>query len=332
MSGVDDSIFRLRAYLLALTPQARRRLRDGLERGLVRGQAFAAEATLAELRRLADDAEGAAAQVFFGPLAPFLIDDDAARHHPGRVARASLPALWAFVRHDLVPDETAAFIATVTEALEANASSQAERLTRDFQDRVAAVMRAVFADDDELARRRLLLRIGTPRAAEEAAALRWSLRGRDMLAALAARLPVTIDDLPHERVAAVRTMIEDAARPREVFVHALLTVMRRLAAPWQIVRLAAQAAGSNAAARIAATPYGIAIDILLVDIERQIGILSAALADGEGAAAVALMRGIDTTVRGLRAEIAIPVGSTLARRLGSLSGEAAALARAAIAA
>ena len=332
MSGVDDSLLRLRAYLLALTPQARRRLRDGLERGLVRSEAFAAEAALAELRRLADDCEGAAAQVFFRPLAPFLVEDDPARRHPGQVVRASLPALWAFVRHDLVPHETIAFIGAVTEALEANATAHAERLTRDFQDRVAAALRAVFADEDELARRRLLLCIGTPRAAEEAAALRWSLRGRDLLAALSAHLPARIDDLAHDSVGRYRAMIEDAARPREVFVYALLMLMRRLGAPWQIVRLATQTAGSTAAARIAATPYGIAVDIILADIERQIAALSAALADGAGAAAVTLMRAIDAAVCGLRAEIAIPVDSTLARRLGSLSAEAAALARAAIAA
>ena len=331
MSGVEDNALRLRAYLLALTPQARRDLRHGLERGSVAGDPSRAQVALEELRRLADDADGAAARLFFRPLAPFLIDDAADRPHPGRVARSSLPALWAFVRHDLVPDEAAAFTQAATEALEAGAVSHADRLANGFQDRVVAALRAAMANaDDELGRRRLAMCIGTPQAIDEAAALRWTLRGRDGLAALAARLPAAIDHLPHNQVAAGMALIENAARPRDVFLYALLTVMGRLAAPWQVVRFAAHAASSNSAARIAETPYGIVVDILLADIERQIAALGAALAEADGAAAVALIRSIDATIRGLRAEIVIPVGSTLGRRLSALDDEAATLARAAL--
>jgi hypothetical protein len=171
--------------------------------------------------------------------------------------------------------------------------------------------------------------IGTPHAADEVAALRWTLRGRDGLAALGARLPAAIDDLPRSQIAAGMALIENAARPRDVFLYALLTVMARLGAPWQAVRFAAHAASSNSAARIAATPYGLVVDILLADIERQIAALGAAL-EADGAAAVALIRSIDATIRGLRAEIVIPVGSTLGRQLSALDAEAAALARAAL--
>lgn len=329
MVGVDDNALRLRAYLVALTPQARLDLRQALGRAAAAGEASRTHMALAELRRLADDVSGAA-HLFFRPLAPFLIDD-AARGHPGRVARSSLPALWAFVRHDLVPDEAAAFTQAATEALAAGAVSHADRLANDFQDRAVAALRAAMADaEDELGRHRLALCIGTPQAAADVAALRWTLRGRDALAALAARLPAAIDHLPHSQLAAGMALIENAARPRDVFVYAVLTLMARLTVPWQIVRLAAHAASSNSAARIAETPYGIVIDILLADIERQIATLGAALAAGDGAAAVALMRSIDGTIRGLRAEIVVPIGSTLGRRLSALDAEAAAVARAAL--
>lgn len=162
--------------------------------------------------------------------------------------------------------------------------------------------------------------------------MRWALRGRDTLAALAARLPATIHHLPQNQIAACVALIENAARPRDVFLCALITVMHRLAAPWQIVRLAVHAAGSDIAARIAATPYGVAVDVLLADVEWQIAALTAALADCHGAAAVALIRSIDATIQGLRGEIVIPVASTLGRRLDALGAEAAAVARSAIAA
>jgi hypothetical protein len=330
MLGVDDNALRLRAYLLTLTPQARLGLRHGLEPATTGREASREQAALAELRRLADDADGAAVRLFFRPLAPFLIDD-ATRQHSGWVARSSLPALWAFVCHDLVHEEAAAFTQAATEALEAGAVLHADRLTNHFQDRVVAALRAAMATaEDDLGRRRLAMCIGTPRAAGELAALRWTLRGRDALAGLSARLPATIDDLLPQSIPVLTMLIESAARPRELFVYALLMVFGRLAAPWQIVRLAAHAASSTSAARIAETPYGIVIDILLADIEHRIGALGAALADGDGAGAVALMRSIDAAIRGLRAEIIVPVGSTLGRRLSALDAEAAALARAAL--
>ena len=329
MFGVDDNALRLRAYLLALTPQARLGLQQGLERAATAGDPSRTLLAADELRRLASDADGAAVTLFFRPLAPFLIDD-AIRRHPGRVARSSLPALWAFVRHDLVPEDAAAFTQAANEALAAGAVSLADRLTNGFQDRVVAALRAVMTGaDDELSRRRLAMCIGTPHAADEVAALRWTLRGRDGLAALGARLPTAIDDLPRSQIAAGMALIENAARPRDVFLYALLTVIARLGAPWQAVRFAAHAASSNSAARIAATPYGLVVDILLADIERQIAALGAAL-EADGAAAVALIRSIDATIRGLRAEIVIPVGSTLGRQLSALDAEAAALARAAL--
>lgn len=330
MLSANDNALRLRAYLLTLTPQARAGLRHGLERAATESDASRTQAVLAELRRLADDADGAAARLFFRPLAPFLIDD-AARRHPGWVARSSLPALWAFVCHDLVAEEAAAFTQAATEALEAGAVLHADRLANHFQDRVVAALRAAMANaEDDLGRRRLAMCIGTPRAADELAALRWTLRGRDALAALSARLPATIDDLPPQSIPVLTMLIEAAARPRDLFVHALLMVFGRLAAPWQIVRLAAHAAASTSAARIAETPYGIVIDILLAEIEHRIGTLGEALTQSDAAAAVTLIRSIDATIRGLRAEIVVPVGSTLGRRLSALDAEAAALARAAL--
>ena len=328
--SVSEHALRLRAYLVALTPQARRRLRDDLGRGVVRGAHFEAEAARAELRRL--DCEGAAATLFFQALEPFLLDDGMAHRSPGCIARASLPALWAWLSHDLVPDEAADFTLAATDALAAGAKGHAATLTHEFQDRVAAALRAAFGDDNSAARRDLFARIGTPHAEQEAAALRWILRGRDALAGLEHGLPATIADLPARHAPACIAVIEETARPREVLPFALHLFMRRLAQPWQILRLAAHRSGAASAARIEASPYGVVIDMLLAEVERQIAALSAALADGAGTTAVALIRSIDAILRGLSGEIAIPVGSTLGRRIQALSAEAAAVARSAIAA
>ena len=51
----------------------------------------------------------------------------------------------------------------------------------------------------------------------------------------------------------------------------VLLVMSRLAAPWQLIRLGVKAAGSDTAARVAETPYGVAVTIVLAELERQVG-------------------------------------------------------------
>ena len=53
-----------------------------------------------------------------------------------------------------------------------------------------------------------------------------------------------------------------------------LLVMSRLGAPWQLIRLAIQAAGSDVAARVAETPFAVAVEIVLTDIERMIATLA----------------------------------------------------------
>lgn len=324
MSGAINAV-RLRQYLLALSPPARALLREQFERAT----SSEAAVILEELRRLDPADLSAAARLFFQPLESFLVDDVV--EPPFRLARSSLPRLWHWVAHDLLPDEAAEFSDAAGDALAAGDVARADRLARDFQDSVAAAIRAAFAgSDDQLLPRRLLAQLGTPRAADEIATLRWALRGRDALAGLSARLPATIDDLPPQSIPVLTILIENAARPRDVFVYALLTLMRRMAAPWQIVRLAVHAAGSNGAARVAVTPYGVVLDILLADLDCQIARLGAALADSDAEAAIPLIRAIDAGVQGLRGELTIPVGSTLARRLAAVSAEAEAVTRGAL--
>jgi hypothetical protein len=325
MSGASNAV-RLRQYLLALSPQARMELRQQL----ARAASSEAAVILDELCRLEPFDLDAPARLFFQPLEPFIVDDVMER--PFRLPRSSLPQLWRWVARDLLRDEASEFSDATGDALAAGDVARAEGLARDFQDRVAAVIRASFAEsDDQLLPRRLLAQLGTPRAADEIATLRWALRGRDALSALSARLPATIDDLPPQSIPVLTMLIENAARPRDVFVYALLVLMRRMAAPWQIVRLAMHAAGSNSAARVADTPYGVVLDILLGDLDCQIAQLGAALAASDGATVIFAIRAIDAAVQGLRGELAIPVGSTLARRLSALTTDAAAVTRAALA-
>ena len=102
---------------------------------------------------------------------------------------------------------------------------------------------------------------------------------------------------------------------------ALLTVMNRLSAPWQLIRLGVKAAGSDTAARVAETPYGMAVTIVLSELERQVGELRDDLRSGRGVAVGALLKTIHDSARGLRTELNMPMDSSWGRALSGLRSQ-----------
>ena len=340
MAGAETTVERLRQFLRELSPGARSLLIGELERSVLRGEDVAgADLILQELRRiLREQRDGAlriedSAQLLFKPLEPFLVDDRGDHKHPGRVARSSLEALWNWIQRDLLPNDANDLAAGVSEAMLAGDQARTERLARIFQDRVAVAIEATFsaAEDDEKIRRRTLQQIGTPRAGEELAALKCALKGRDVLASLSARLPLHVGNLANDQLEECKTLIENAAaRDGELFLYALLTVMNRMTAPWQLIRLGVKAAGSDTAARVAETHYGVAVNIVLAELERMAADLRDDLRSGQGIAVGALLKTIHDSARGLRTELALPVDSTWGRALAAQRTQISDLLRAEI--
>jgi len=340
MAGAETTVERLRQFLRELSPGARSLLIGELERAVLRGEEVTgADLVLQELRRIMrEQREGAlriedTARLLFKPLEPFLVDDRGDHKHPGRVARSSLEALWNWILRDLLPNDANDLAADVSEAMLAGDQSRTERLARIFQDRVAAAIEAKCSagGDDEKIRRRILQQIGTPRAGEELIALKCALKGRDVRASLSARLPLQIGNLANDQLDECKTLIESAAaRDGELFLYALLTVMNRMTAPWQLIRLGVKAAGSDTAARVAETHYGVAVNIVLAELERMVAELRADLRSGQGIAVGALLKTIHDSARGLRTELALPVDSTWGRTLAAQRTQISDLLRAEI--
>ncbi len=325
MAGVE-TIERLRNYLRELSPQARALLIGEFERSLLRGdEASGTDLVLQELRRIVRDQRegvprvGHCARLFFKPIEPFIVDDRADHAHPGRIARRSLEMLWTWVRRDVLPKDAKALADGVSEALLAGDESSAEQLARAFQDKAAAAITVTLAEsaNDDKVRRRVLAQIGTPRAAEDAATLKCVLAGRDALETLAAHLPLRISNLANSEIDEYKALIEKTSRDGELFIYALLTVMVRLAAPWQAIRFGVKAAGSDTAARVAETHYGVTVTIVLAELERMVGELRDDLRSGAGVAVGALLKSIHDAARGLRTELDLPVDSTWGRALAA---------------
>ncbi len=330
MAGAETTVERLRQFLRELTPQARTLLINEFERAVLRGDDLAgAELVLNELRAIVrEQREGlprisSAARLFFKPVEPFLVDDRGDHHHPGRLARSSLELLWTWIDRDLLPGEAEAYANDVNGALIAGNDQKAEQLTRAFQDRVGrAIEQALFEADDDKLRRRLRAQIATPKPEEDANTLKCVLKGRDILASLAASLPLRIGNLGGEQLTECKALIDSAAsRLDGIFVYALLTVMTRMAEPWQIIRFGIKAAGNDTAARVAETQYGVTVNIVLAELDRLVGELRNDLRSGQGVAVAASLKTIHDTARGLRTELDLPVDSTWGRALATLRAQ-----------
>lgn len=336
MAGVE-TIERLRHYLRELPPQARALLIAEFERSLLRGDEGAGtDLVLQELRRVVREQRegspriGSCARLFFKPLEPFMVDDRADHNHPGRIARRSLENLWTWVSRDLLAEEAKALTEQVDGALLAGDEPKAEHLIRAFQDRAAASIAASLeagAGDSRL-HRRTMAQIGTPRAFDDVTTLRHALAGRDALAKLSAHLPLRIANLGDDELDEYMALIEKtAARDRGLFLCALLTVMSRLAEPWQVIRFGVRAAGCDIAARVAETQYSVAVTIVLAELERLVNELRNDLRGGNGVAVGALLKAIHDCARGLRTELDLPVDSTWGRTLSAERAQIAELLR-----
>lgn len=331
---------RLRQYLRDLKPEARALLIAELERGLLRGdETPGAELVLQELRRSAREPSrpsprtGSLARLFFQPLEPFLVDDTASHHHPGRIARVALDPIWQWICRDLLPGEAKAVTDEVARAFSTDDNAKAEALGRAFQDRTIQRMQDALAtaQDDEKIRRKLAAQIGTPRALDDVGAILNVLKARDTLAGLGARLPGHIKNLSDAQLDDVKALLDlpQVSEP-SLFLFSLVLVMSRLAAPWQLVRLATKAAGSDTATRVSETPYAIAVVVVLAEIERMVGELKTELRSGRGVATGALLKGIHDAARGMRTEINLSGDSSWGKQLAALRTEISNLLKAEI--
>ena len=330
MAGqVEAAAEKLRAYLRELKPGARALLIGELERGLLHGTSPAgAELVLSELRRSLREGQsksarfGDPARLFFQPLEPFLVDDAPDHKHRGRIARSALEPLWLWVSNTLMPEETKAYGAHVEHALMAGDTDSAEEQARGFQDLAAARITAMLEGADDKERRRLNVQLGTSRALADVQALRGILHSRSGLVTLGAQLPGHITSLTGPVLESVKAHLDSpVAAKSDLFLYSLVLVMSKLAAPWQLLRLATRAANSDTAKRIAETPYAVAVEIVLEEVDRRVRELAADLKSGRGIAVSALLKEVHDALRGLRSELDLSPESAWGKQLSTLRGD-----------
>jgi hypothetical protein len=328
-------IERLREFLRELKPAARTLLATELERAMLRGEdPPGASFILDELRSEARNSGrkmprvGNPQRLFFVPLEPFLVEDSPERKHRGRISRANLDPIWEWICRDLMPQEAKTYADQINMLLAANQKDSADQVARAFQDLVEHRLREVLvnAKTDDKLRRRVSVQVGTPFALEDVREVASIMRARDALAVIGTRLPQAISNLADEQRDNVMGLLESPiGRHKDIFLYALIIVMSRLAAPWQLVRLAIKAAESDSAARIAETSYAVAVDIVLTDIDRMIATLRGSLKTANSMEVATLLKEIHDSARTLRTEVDLSGDSPWGRQLAASRAEVAKL-------
>jgi hypothetical protein len=199
-------------------------------------------------------------------------------------------------------------------------------LVRALHERALQRMKEAIAalETNEKARRRFSVEVGTPQAIQDVATLIGILGVREQLAELARRLPEHIRAFEREQVDQVRTYIDttavqkspqnNGAQKRDLLLYGLIMVASRLAAPWQLIHVATRE--SDETARIAESPYALAVTIVFGELEYMVGELRSELKAGRPVAS--LLKGLHDAARGMRSEIDLSVDSAWSRQLAAI--------------
>jgi len=264
---------RIQDFLQQLTPQERSRLLLELERLQLCGESIEGSENLlqhlrAEFRGNAHAAErlGNPSRYFFEPLHHVLIDGPAERANAGQISRGSVSVIWEWINQYLLPTMAKEYTKTATHLIASNDTRKAQQAAADFQTKVVKCLEGILTSPDSIAQARdSLAKYTSSRATfDDLIRMLSVLRSKDALLAFEAALPARIEDLDDEPLSKTRQQLDALrAKHEEALPFALAVLTRRLAAPWQLIRLASKIAKSKEAVDLAATRYAIAVSMAL---------------------------------------------------------------------
>src|SRR5256885_3890358 len=325
----QTSAERLGEYLAQLPPQSQALLMREFERAVERGEdVTVANFVLAQLRKVVRGAEEDVhprtddpVRLLFRPLEPFLVDGNAAAR-PGQIRRASLLPVWQWLLRDGAPDQARAFEAALIKIRETGASHEVEPAVRKLQlataDAVLRIATPVAGGDVQ----RTLARIGPPQVVADLLSIGSPLQAREALDGLGSRLASVLRVFGDAQIGTVIAALNvPSLQTAHLLPFALSLVMQKLAAPWQIIRLAIKMAASDDEIRVAATPYGIAVSIALHDLSVLAASLRLDIKRGRFEDVAEHLKALHDGVRGLRTELDLRNDSAWGRQLAAVRAD-----------
>jgi hypothetical protein len=321
----QTSIERLRDYLTQLSPQSQALLMREFERAVERGEeTTVATVVLEQLRKIVRGADDQArprtdnpTRLLFRPLEPFLIENNV-MVRPGQIRRASLVPVWQWLAREGAPDLANDFEAALFRGPENGTSPEIEAKARKLQLAAAAALQAIVNTDD----RRAQSRVGGADVIEDLSSIAFILQAREAFDTLNSRLPSYMRVFNDAQIEAVTSALKvPSLQTPQLLPFALSMVMQRLAAPWQIIRLAIRMSASDDELRVASTPYGIAVTIALHDLSCLAATLRIDIRRGRFGEVAEHLKTLHDGVRGLRTELDLRNDSAWGKQLASIRAD-----------
>jgi hypothetical protein len=327
----QTSTERLRDYLAQLPPQAQALLMREFERAIERGEDVAvANLVLEQLRKVVrgteEDEEARPrtddpARLMFRPLEPFLVESNFPMRL-GQVRRTSLLPVWQWLGRDGAPEAAQEFERALAEIRQSGSTAGLEGATRKFQLAAAEAIIKIATPVPGEDKHRALARIGAPNVVEDLLSIGAVLRAREALDTLGGRLPSQLRVFADSQIASVSSALNvPSLQTPQLLPFALSLIMQRLAAPWQIIRLAIKMAASDDEIRVAATPYGVAVTIALHDLSFLAACLRTDIRRGHFDNVGEQLKALHDGVRGLRTELDLRNDSSWGRQLTAIRAD-----------
>ena len=329
---------RLQKYLQRLSPPTRSNLLTELERLELCGAELPGSAVVMEELRAEFRANGQTqkrtsnpARYFFLPLEPVLVDGAPEHANSGRIQRGSLAAIWEWISRDLLPTMARDYTTQMTDLIAADKQREARQAASSFQTKVTKSLENIIGSPDNVTqiRNRLASYTTSRTAFDDLTKMLAVLRARAALAKFNEALPANINKFEDAQVAKTTQLLDRFAKDHpEQIPFALTLVAGRLKTPWQLIRLATKAAPSKSAADVAATPYAIAVSMVLDRLDDQRATLRFALKNERILVAKEILTFVYDTEYALRVRIDLLEQSDWGRRLDELMAAIAALVEA----
>ncbi len=329
---------RILEFLQRLTPLTRSCLLTELERldgcGVeMPGSADILAKLRAEFRKdgSTQNRTNSPSRIFFLPLEPFLLDGAPDHDHSGRIARGSLAPIWEWIGRDLLPTMTRDFNVQMKDLIAADKSHQSRQVASIFQTKVVKYLESTLGGPDaaDQTRAKLAAYTASRSAYGDLIKMMSALRARDALAKFDESLPKQLAKFDDAIVSKMITLLNALAKKHaEAVPFAITLIANRLKTPWQILRLATKISPSKKAVDVAATPYAVAVAMVLDRIDDHRAALRIALRNNRVLVAKALLAEIYDTEYAIRVRLDRLDGSPWGVRLGELMDAIAALVEA----
>lgn len=202
---------------------------------------------------------------FCKPFEDLLVTDTSGKKRKGRIARAAIQPVWNWLSTELIPDVHAGLITRIRFAILNGNDEEMQAKCAELWAACAAALKAALWNDK--AKAQLVKKLGEA-IVDDAVEMSIVLSASQSMLALQEILPKPLASLTEDHVLQLRGVYDHLVQTDpDAAPYVALVTMRRLAKPYEALRLAAVVSKKTTDTVISATDLGAVGELLFDDME-----------------------------------------------------------------